>query len=82
MPKTDLSSMSSSSSAASTTASPTRRILCLHGWLDNAASFHRLAPLLLQGSSANAADAAEDDNNNNSLDIRKTEIVALDFPGA
>jgi pimeloyl-ACP methyl ester carboxylesterase len=26
----------------------TKKILCLHGWLDNAASFNRLAPLLLE----------------------------------
>ena len=28
----------------------TRRILCLHGWLDNSASFDRLAPLLLDAT--------------------------------
>lgn len=28
-------------------AIPTNKIICLHGWLDNAASFNRLAPLLL-----------------------------------
>jgi pimeloyl-ACP methyl ester carboxylesterase len=29
----------------------TRKILCVHGWLDNAASFNRLAPLLLDSIS-------------------------------
>ena len=44
----------------------TRKFLCLHGWLDNAASFNRLAPLLLESSS---------------LSDIPTEICALDFPG-
>ena len=46
----------------------TRKILCLHGWLDNAASFERLAPALLESLSS-------------SYDVIPTEIVALDFPG-
>jgi hypothetical protein len=46
----------------------TRKILCLHGWLDNAASFERLAPALLESLSS-------------SYDAIPTEIVALDFPG-
>lgn len=46
-----------------------RRILCLHGWLDNAASFYRFAPLLLKSSSVSSSNESE------------TEIVALDFPG-
>ena len=38
------------SHTAQPTTSPTNhhRILCLHGWLDNASSFHILAPTLLQ----------------------------------
>ena len=44
---------------------PRRRILCLHGWMDNCRSFYKFAPGLL--SQLN--------------DDRETELVALDFPG-
>lgn len=46
---------------------PTKKILCLHGWLDNAASFNRLAPLLLDSEQEHQK--------------KPMEILALDFPG-
>jgi len=49
---------------------PTKKILCLHGWLDNAASFNRLAPLLLD--SFPVSDEQQQ---------QPMEILALDFPG-
>ncbi len=57
-------------SAAATTTPTTkrRRILCLHGWMDNCRSFSQLAPSLLQPN-----EGDEDDT--------LTEIIALDFPG-
>ena len=50
---------------------PTKKILCLHGWLDNAASFNRLAPLLLDSSSPLTDEQLQ----------QPMEILALDFPG-
>ena len=50
----------------------TKKILCLHGWLDNAASFNRLAPLLLDSSPSIA---------NQKHKQQPVEIFALDFPG-
>ena len=50
---------------------PTKKILCLHGWLDNAASFNRLAPLLLLDSKSSLSEEQQ----------QPMEIVALDFPG-
>ncbi|KAL7480638.1 hypothetical protein ACHAW6_006311 [Cyclotella cf. meneghiniana] len=54
----------------------TRKIICLHGWLDNAASFNRLAPALIDSLSS-------DGKNNETLSehLKPTEIIALDFPG-
>lgn len=47
------------------TETPTRRILCLHGWMDNCRSFHHFAPSLLQSLQDEAS----------------SELVALDLPG-
>ena len=44
-----------------------RRIVCLHGWLDNCASFHLLAPSLI--------------NNDDTYGPSAIEVLALDFPG-
>ncbi len=44
-----------------------RPVLALHGWLDNAATWDRLAPLLIEAGAASGAGA-----------IR---LVSLDFPG-
>jgi len=57
----------------------TRKILCLHGWLDNSASFNRLAPCLLENLSLGSSSS--DDTIKENVDIIPTEIVALDFPG-
>jgi len=59
------SSNSSHSPAQQERATQPRRILCLHGWMDNCRSFYKFAPGLL--SQLN--------------DGRETELVALDFPG-
>jgi pimeloyl-ACP methyl ester carboxylesterase len=45
-----------------------KRILCLHGWLDNCRSFHSVAPYLVQNLST------VDDSD-------YCHVVALDFPG-
>lgn len=55
----------SNSSKDEITNTPTKKILCLHGWLDDAASFNRLASLLLNSSPSKPS----------------LEILALDFPG-
>jgi pimeloyl-ACP methyl ester carboxylesterase len=49
-----------------------RRILCLHGWMDNCRSFHHFAPSLLNTLHP------EDDTPSPSI---FTELVALDLPG-
>ena len=53
----------------------TKKILCLHGWLDNAASFNRLAPLLLLDSKSSSLSEEQQQP------PPPMEIVALDFPG-
>ena len=64
------STISTSQNVASTSTSNkinNRRILCLHGWLDNCASFHLLAPSLVNGDGQCGPSAVE--------------VLALDFPG-
>eukprot|EP00804_Cyclotella_cryptica_P023915 CCRYP_010048-RA/>CCRYP_010048-RA protein AED:0.09 eAED:0.09 QI:378/1/1/1/0.5/0.66/3/50/345 len=54
----------------------TRKLICLHGWLDNAASFNRLAPALIDSLSS-----YENSEQTTTEHIKPTEIIALDFPG-
>lgn len=54
------------------TTTSRRRILCLHGWMDNCRSFYYFAPHLLEKLSK---DDVDDETNNN------VHLVALDFPG-
>ena len=46
---------------------PTQKIICLHGWLDNAASFDTMAPVLV--------------SNLQQQKQQNVELLALDFPG-
>lgn len=61
------------------------RILCLHGWMDNAASFHSLAPAIIQHFSSPAPSACRRDGNegdgNRDIGSGSIELVALDFVG-
>jgi len=49
-----------------------RRILCLHGWMDNCRSFHLLAPALARRREFGSRDGSDGDG---------CHVVALDFPG-
>lgn len=59
-----------------TRPAPPLNILCLHGWLDNCASFHYLAPELV-------VQLDNNDNNNNGEEQRRrsVNVVAIDLPG-
>lgn len=65
-----------SSSVLSDDAS-TSKIICLHGWLDNCASFHLVAPSLLNGYTKSSSD----EENDRQQPFSNTEVLALDFPG-
>jgi pimeloyl-ACP methyl ester carboxylesterase len=56
-------------SHSSSRSTSSRNILCLHGWMDNCASFNRLAPCLLQ--------QLHDDASSTSA----VTLIALDLPG-
>ena len=63
---------------AATGAGPERRFLALHGWLDNAASFDRLAPQLLAATGAPAELVAIDLPGHGQSDSRPGPIYFLD----
>ena len=54
----------------------TRKIICLHGWLDNAASFNRLAPAFID-----CLSSSEKSKQTITEHVKPTELIALDFPG-
>jgi pimeloyl-ACP methyl ester carboxylesterase len=57
-----------------------RRILCLHGWMDNCRSFHYFAPNLLRHLHTPMSPLPTADVLNGTT-TTTTEIVALDLPG-
>jgi len=78
----------SSTVSATSGATSGRRILCLHGWLDNCRSFHLLAPALVQGLSSSSelfsATTMEGEEGKKILQQPPTpppEVVAIDMVG-
>eukprot|EP00816_Leptocylindrus_hargravesii_P002497 CAMPEP_0196805430 /NCGR_PEP_ID=MMETSP1362-20130617/5182_1 /TAXON_ID=163516 /ORGANISM="Leptocylindrus danicus, Strain CCMP1856" /LENGTH=331 /DNA_ID=CAMNT_0042178333 /DNA_START=23 /DNA_END=1018 /DNA_ORIENTATION=+ len=63
---------SNKNEADSSSDASTSKIICLHGWLDNCASFHLLAPSLVHD---------DDTNTEKQKRFSNTEVLALDFPG-
>jgi len=49
-----------------------KKFICLHGWLDNCASFHILSPSIVNRLSSSSSSSSS------SVDV---EVLALDFPG-
>lgn len=67
-----------------TTSGRTRKILCVHGWMDNCRSYHYLAPTVLQRILMNAATttaATHENDDDSSSDDPVVEIVTIDLPG-
>jgi len=64
------SSDKNTTSTASNVVTKKRKILCLHGWLDNGASFHIVGPEIIKqlGGSSDG-------------DMNDIDIVAIDLPG-
>lgn len=57
------------------TAKYTRKILCVHGWMDNCRSYHYFAPNVLERLQMNLP------TNANTTTIDNIEIVTIDLPG-
>lgn len=82
-----LAAQSWKQTAQSTTVSATsretsgRRILCLHGWLDNCRSFHLLAPALVQGLSSATTMEGGQEEKQMLQPPPPPEVVAIDMVG-
>jgi pimeloyl-ACP methyl ester carboxylesterase len=85
------SSLDTVNDTTTTKAQHTRKVLCVHGWMDNCRSFHYFAPELLQQIQMNSVhksttNTSTTDTNTNTTaatinDIVDIEIVAIDLPG-
>jgi pimeloyl-ACP methyl ester carboxylesterase len=58
-------------------------ILCLHGWMDNCRSFHKLAPAIINhyNNKNNNYDQNTNNNDNKTTTTKTCHLIAMDFLG-